>query len=113
MGQAHRLTLVEPEASAVEHFLERPTYQWMFSNSRRPGVAGIVFRSIRVHKNNFAMNKEKENRSSKEQRERGQEKQKGATSKTNGQTGGSKRHERDDSNHGADRNTTKKQENSI
>lgn len=59
------------------------------------------------------MNREKDNRSSQEQKERGQEKQKGAPAKSNNQTGGSKRHERDDSNHGADRNTTKKQGNSI
>lgn len=61
----------------------------------------------------FTMNREKENRSSGEQRERGQEKQKGAPAKSNRQTGGNKRNERDDSNGGADRNTTKKQENSI
>jgi hypothetical protein len=39
--------------------------------------------------------------------------QKGATNKTNRHTGGSKRHERDDSNRGADHNTTKKGSNSI
>jgi hypothetical protein len=59
------------------------------------------------------MDKEKASRSSSEQKERGQEKQKGAPAKSNRQTGGSKRHERDDSNGGAERNTTKKQENSI
>ena len=59
------------------------------------------------------MDREKANRSSKEQQERGQAKQKGAPAKSNRQTGGNKRHERDDSNGGADRNTTKKQENSI
>ncbi len=39
--------------------------------------------------------------------------QKGATNKTNRHTGGNKRHERDDSNGGPDRNTTKKGSNSI
>ncbi|MBD0277710.1 MAG: hypothetical protein ICV81_07060, partial [Flavisolibacter sp.] len=37
----------------------------------------------------------------------------GAPSKSNRQTGGNKRNERDDSNSGADRNTTKKGPNSI
>ncbi len=39
--------------------------------------------------------------------------QPGAPAKSNRQTGGNKRHERDDSNGGADRNTTKKGSNSI
>ena len=39
--------------------------------------------------------------------------QPGAKTKSNRQTGGSKRHERDDSNGGARTNTTKKQGNSI
>jgi len=42
-----------------------------------------------------------------------QSEQPGASNKSNRQTGGSNRHERDDSNGGADRNTTKKGANSI
>lgn len=38
---------------------------------------------------------------------------KGGENKTNRHTGGSKRHERDDSNRGPDKNTTKKGSNSI
>ena len=45
--------------------------------------------------------------------ERRQTSQPGAPNKSNRQTGGSKRHERDDSSRGADRNTTKKGANSI
>ncbi len=39
--------------------------------------------------------------------------QPGAPQKSNRQTGGSNRHERDDSNGGADRNTTKKGANAV
>lgn len=39
--------------------------------------------------------------------------QPGAPNKSNRQTGDNKRHERDDSSRGADKNTTKKGENSI
>lgn len=39
--------------------------------------------------------------------------QPGAPNKSNRQTGDSRRHERDDSSRGADRNTTKKGSNSI
>lgn len=39
--------------------------------------------------------------------------QPGAPNKSNRQTGGSDRHERDDSSRGADRNTTKKGENAV
>ena len=45
--------------------------------------------------------------------ERKQTSQPGAPNKSNRQTGGNKRHERDDSSHGADHNTTKKGANSI
>jgi hypothetical protein len=45
--------------------------------------------------------------------DRGRTHQPGAPEKSNRQTGGSKRQERDDSNGGAERNTTKKGPNSI
>lgn len=45
--------------------------------------------------------------------DRRQTEQPGAPNKSNRQTGGSNRHERDDSNGGPERNTTKKGANSI
>ncbi|MBD0351936.1 MAG: hypothetical protein ICV53_13330 [Flavisolibacter sp.] len=68
------------------------------------------------------MDKEKKNRSgsqssrgsnNEKSNDRGRTHLPGAPSKSNRQTGGNKRHERDDSNSGADRNTTKKGPNSI
>lgn len=67
------------------------------------------------------MDKEKRNRSGSESNggnkqnvsERRQTEQPGAPNKSNRQTGGNKRHERDDSNGGPDKNTTKKGANSI
>src|SRR4051794_29057040 len=70
----------------------------------------------------FIMDQEKKNRSGSQSSDgrktenvsnRRQSEQPGAPSKSNRQTGGSKRHERDDSNGGADKNTTKKGANSI
>ena len=68
------------------------------------------------------MDQEKKNRSGSQSNDgkktvnvgnRRQKEQPGAPSKSNRQTGDSRRHERDDSNGGADRNTTKKGSNSI
>lgn len=66
------------------------------------------------------MDKEKKNRSGsvsngspKKAGGQPQSYQPGAPNKSNRQTGGSDRHERDDSSRGADRNTTKKGENAV
>ncbi len=60
------------------------------------------------------MNREKKNGGNKQNvSERRQTSQPGAPNKSNRQTGGNKRHERDDSNGGPDKNTTKKGANSI
>jgi hypothetical protein len=68
------------------------------------------------------MDKEKKNRSGSQSNDgrktenvsnRRQNEQPGAPNRSNRQTGGSKRNERDDSNGGADRNTTKRGANSI
>lgn len=68
------------------------------------------------------MDKDKKNRSGSMSNEENKQHQKvskgkpaqpGGPEKSNRQTGGSNRHERDDSNGGADKNTTKKQGNSI
>ncbi|HYO20857.1 MAG TPA: hypothetical protein VER36_00540 [Flavisolibacter sp.] len=68
------------------------------------------------------MDKDKKNRSGSQSgkggnkenvSDRRQTSQPGAPSKSNRQTGGNKRHERDDSNGGPDKNTTKKGANSI
>lgn len=67
------------------------------------------------------MDKEKKNRSGsvsngspkKAGNDRGKSAQPGAPNKSNRQTGGSDRHERDDSSRGADRNTTKKGSNAV
>ena len=68
------------------------------------------------------MDKNKKNRSGSQSNDSGQPQkagdrrqstQPGAPSKSNRQTGGSDRHERDDSSRGADRNTTKKGENAV
>lgn len=66
------------------------------------------------------MDKEKKNRSGdqsndgrKNVSDRRQTEQPGAPNKSNRQTGGNKRHERDDSNGGPEKNTTKKGANSI
>ena len=67
------------------------------------------------------MDKEKKNRSGsqsgsssqKTSNDRGRTHLPGAPSKSNRQTGGNKRQERDDSNGGPDKNTTKKGANSI
>ena len=70
----------------------------------------------------FVMDKEKKNRSGSQSddgrktenvSDRRQKEQPGAPNKSNRQTGGSNRNERDDSNGGADRNTTKRGSNSI
>ena len=67
------------------------------------------------------MDKEKKNRGGSQSNtggkqnvsDRRQTEQPGAPNKSNRQTGGNKRHERDDSNGGPDKNTTKKGANSI
>lgn len=68
------------------------------------------------------MDKDKKNRSGNDSNKGGnkenasdrrQTEQPGAPNKSNRQTGGNKRHERDDSNGGPDKNTTKKGANSI
>ena len=68
------------------------------------------------------MDKDKKNRSGSMSNEdnkqdqkvsKGKSSQPGGPAKSNRQTGGNKRHERDDSNRGAESNTTKKQQNSI
>ena len=68
------------------------------------------------------MEQEKKNRSGSQSNDgrktenvgnRRQNEQPGAPNRSNRQTGGSKKHERDDSNSGADRNTTKKGPNII
>ena len=68
------------------------------------------------------MDKEKKNRSGSQSNNADQDQkaggkpqgyQPGAPNKSNRQTGGSDRHERDDSSRGADRNTTKKGENAV
>ena len=69
------------------------------------------------------MDKDKKNRSGSQSNDaprdqktagdRPQSHQPGAPNKSNRQTGGSNRHERDDSSRGADRNTTKKGENAV
>ena len=68
------------------------------------------------------MDKEKKNRSGSQSNNANQDQkaggkrqtsQPGAPNKSNRQTGGSDRHERDDSSRGADRNTTKKGENAV
>lgn len=65
------------------------------------------------------MDKDKKNRSGSQSNEGGvderrvdarQQEQPGAPSKSNRQTGD---HEKDDSNHGPDKNTTKKQQNAV
>lgn len=53
------------------------------------------------------------NSKSKNVGDRGRDHLKGAPAKSNRQTGGNKRHERDDSSKGAEKNTTKKGPNSI
>jgi len=67
------------------------------------------------------MEKEKKNRSGSvsngsnknESSERGRSNLPGSPAKSNRQTGGNKRHERDDSSRGAEKNTTKKGSNNI
>ena len=66
------------------------------------------------------MDKDKKNRSGSQSNEgksnsgdRGRTELPGAPAKSNRQTGDSKRREKDDSSRGAERNTTKKQQNSI
>lgn len=68
------------------------------------------------------MDKEKKNRSGSQSNRADQDQgaggkkqtsQPGGPNVSNRQTGGSNRHERDDSSHGADRNTTKKGENAV
>lgn len=68
------------------------------------------------------MDKEKKNRSGSQSNRNSdtqkvssdrQSSQPGAPNRSNQQTGGSQRRERDDSNRGAERNTTKKGSNSI
>lgn len=68
------------------------------------------------------MDKEKKNRSGSQSNDgstqmakniKGKTHQPGAPSKSNRQTGGNRRNERDDSNRGTKTNTTKKQGNSI
>jgi len=57
--------------------------------------------------------KKDENKKQQTSGDRGRTELPGAPSKSNRQTGGNKRHERDDSNGGSDRNTTKKGANAI
>lgn len=59
------------------------------------------------------MAKNQDNRSNNNKGETKQTVHKGGPNKSNRETGGSKRHERDDSNGGADRNTTKKGANAV
>lgn len=67
------------------------------------------------------MDKEKKNRNGsisnknpkKQNTGKGRTELPGAPAKSNRQTGGSKRHEKDDSSRGAEKNTTKKGPNSI
>jgi len=77
------------------------------------------FKSLSKH---CYMDKEKKNRSGSQSNdtrktenkgEKGRTHLPGAPAKSNRQTGGNKRHERDDSNGGPEKNTTKKGANSI
>jgi hypothetical protein len=62
---------------------------------------------------NSSGNESHGNSKSKTVGNRGRDHLQGAPAKSNRQTGGSKRHERDDSSKGAEKNTTKKGPNSI
>jgi hypothetical protein len=93
----------------------------LFFQERAGEVHGTIFSGVFLLKPEY-MDKDKKNRSGSQSNDSGQPQkagnrpqsnQPGAPNKSNRQTGGSNRQERDDSSRGADRNTTKKGENAV